>query len=96
MILLHRNSDICYLSSIQNFPGPITIDKEFLGFGNSGTEEPYQKVLVGEQRFEKLLHDAKVSQQEELIEDLIDFLKQEERYVIACKSYNFIKFQKSK
>jgi uncharacterized protein with NRDE domain len=57
----------------------MTISDNILGFGNSGIEKPYKKVLAGKEKFEKIIQDASTLEQEHLIEDLIQFLKQEEK-----------------
>ncbi|KAJ8676402.1 hypothetical protein QAD02_012189 [Eretmocerus hayati] len=76
-----RTSDVLYLSSISNYPGPKVLDKRIMGFGNSGIEHPYQKVINGEREFEKIVINASTSHQESLIENLIEFLRKEKRYL---------------
>lgn len=68
-----------YLSSQLDYPGPLTVREKILGFGNSGFEKPYKKVLVGKERFEKIVKNASTSEQDNLIEELLKFLKQDER-----------------
>lgn len=62
-----------------DYPGPLKIKEKISGFGNSGFEKPYKKVLMGKERFEKIVNEASTSKQESLIEDLLQLLKQEER-----------------
>jgi len=76
-----RSSDVYYLSSELEYSGPKVLKDNILGFGNSGMEKPYQKVLAGKDRFKNLVDNASISQQEQLIEDLIQLLKQEERHL---------------
>lgn len=77
--VVFRTCDVHYISSIANFPGAKTVNEKILGFGNSGMENPYQKVLAGKEKFEKIVDTATTSQKEVLIEDLMQLLKQEER-----------------
>ncbi|XP_058794748.1 transport and Golgi organization protein 2 [Phymastichus coffea] len=76
-----RRSDVCYVSSEKGHRGPQILQDKILGFGNSGIETPYKKVLAGKEKFEKLVTNATNSQQNQLIEMLLQFLKQEERYL---------------
>lgn len=55
------------------------MDQKILGFGNSGIEKPYKKVLAGKGIFEKIVNKASTFQQEQLIEDLLKLLKREEK-----------------
>lgn len=55
---------------------------DILGFGNSPIECPYKKVEEGKKSFSSIVHNIKTSQQDELIENLLQFLKSRERYVI--------------
>ncbi|XP_014224790.1 transport and Golgi organization protein 2 [Trichogramma pretiosum] len=76
-----KSCDIFYLSSEENYPGPKKIDKSILGCGNSGLETPYQKVLFGEKQFKNIVKDAKTSDQQRLMEDLIELLKSTKRHL---------------
>ncbi|XP_014204854.1 transport and Golgi organization protein 2 [Copidosoma floridanum] len=76
-----RSSDVYYLSSEFNCSGQKTLHDDVLGFGNSSIERPYQKVLIGKDRFKKIIDNASTIRQEQLIEDLIRLLKQEERHL---------------
>ncbi|XP_011498385.1 PREDICTED: transport and Golgi organization protein 2 [Ceratosolen solmsi marchali] len=76
-----RSSSVYYLNSLLNFPGPMRISDKTLAFGNSGIEKPYKKVSIGKENFEKIVNDASTLQQEQLIENLIQFLKLEERHL---------------
>lgn len=54
---------------------------DVLGFGNSTIECPYKKVEAGKERFSSIVHNIKTSEQDELIENLLQLLKSRERYM---------------
>lgn len=54
---------------------------DILGFGNSPIECPYKKVEEGKKSFSSIVHNIKTSQQDELIENLLQFLKSRERHL---------------
>ncbi|XP_034175232.2 transport and golgi organization 2 [Osmia lignaria lignaria] len=80
LINLH-NADVHYLSSSINSMGPSSEQNSILGFSNSGLDVPYKKVEIGKKRFKNIVSNAKVSKQTELIEDLLTFLKSEEKHL---------------
>lgn len=65
------------------------MDEEILGFGNSSLDKPYKKVIVGKKKFKEIVTKASTLDQEQLIDKLIIFLKQEEKYVIVNAKVNF-------
>ncbi|KAK2582684.1 hypothetical protein KPH14_004958 [Odynerus spinipes] len=74
-------ADVHYLSSSSKSKGPEICQNDILGFGNSEIECPYKKVKVGKEKFSNIVHNAKSSQQDHLIEDLLKFLKSKERHL---------------
>ncbi|KAG7203735.1 hypothetical protein KM043_013763 [Ampulex compressa] len=80
LVNLH-NANVHYLSSCEKSTGPLTYENDVLAFGNSGTECPYRKVEKGKEKFNNIIKGAKVSEQDNLIEELLKFLKSKERYL---------------
>ncbi|XP_043673050.1 transport and Golgi organization protein 2 [Vespula pensylvanica] len=74
-------ADVYYLSSSLNSSGPKMCQNDILGFGNSPIECPYKKVEEGKKSFSSIVHNIKTSQQDELIENLLQFLKSRERHL---------------
>lgn len=79
MEFFYRNSNVYYLSSELNHPEPVILDETIIGCGNSGMQKPYKKVLAGKNKFEKIVNNISTSQQKDLIEDLLQLLKHEEK-----------------
>lgn len=80
-IIFFSNANVHYLSSCPKCTGPKICNDKILGVGNSGIDYPYKKVEVGKQHFERIIQSADVSKQDELISELISFLKSREKYV---------------
>ncbi|KOC69757.1 Uncharacterized protein C22orf25 [Habropoda laboriosa] len=76
-----KNADINYLSSSKTSTGPCSTQDSILGFGNSGLDVPYKKVEVGKEIFKNIVNNVKVSEQTNLIDKLLTFLKSEKRYL---------------
>lgn len=82
LVLLNlHNGEVHYLTSALKSEGPVLCKEEVLGFGNSGLEVPYKKVEGGKEMFRNVVENAKVERQDQLIEDLITFLKSEKRFL---------------
>ncbi|KAF5294365.1 hypothetical protein FQR65_LT10818 [Abscondita terminalis] len=54
---------------------------QILGFGNSTTTTPLQKVLNGKSQFEEIIKSYGTASKEELVERLTGFLKNEKRFL---------------
>ncbi|OXU24211.1 hypothetical protein TSAR_016550 [Trichomalopsis sarcophagae] len=76
-----KNSDVYYLSSELNHQEPTILNQTILGCGNSGMEKPYKKVVSGKNKFEKIVNNASTAQKNDLIENLLQLLKHEEKYL---------------
>ncbi|XP_046824333.1 transport and Golgi organization protein 2 isoform X1 [Vespa crabro] len=74
-------ADVYYLSSSLNSSGPKICQDNILGFGNSTIECPYKKVEAGKESFSNIVHNIKTSDQDELIENLLQLLKSRERHL---------------
>lgn len=74
-------ADVHYLNSSLKSSGLKVCHDTILGFGNSDFEYPYKKVEAGKEKFSAIVNDAKISQQDHLIESLLQFLKSKERYL---------------
>lgn len=82
LVLLNlHNGNVHYLTSALKSEGPVLCSDNVLGFGNSGLEVPYKKVEGGKEMFRNIIENAKVERQEELIEELIKFLKSKKRFL---------------
>lgn len=80
LINLH-NANVDCLSSSSKSTGPFSCEDTVLGFSNSGFDIPYKKVERGKEKFKNIVTNVKVSNQAELIENLLKFLKSKERYL---------------
>ncbi|XP_076622208.1 transport and golgi organization 2 [Colletes latitarsis] len=80
LIDLH-NANIEYLSSSTKSTGPSSSQDAVLGFSNSGLNVPYKKVDGGKEKFKNIVNNVKVSEQADLIEKLLKFLKSKEKYL---------------
>ncbi|XP_015433873.1 PREDICTED: transport and Golgi organization 2 homolog, partial [Dufourea novaeangliae] len=80
LIDLH-NADVHCLSSSVKSQGPFTSPDTLFGFSNSNFDTPLKKVEEGKKKFRNIVNNTKVSKQAELIEELLKFLKSEERYL---------------
>lgn len=78
----NRTANVSWLSSRLESKGPQPCKGKILGFANSPVDQPYKKVEVGKEKFEKIVENASVTQQDHLVEDLLDFLKWRERHVL--------------
>lgn len=67
------------VSSALDSSSPQNCKEEILGFGNSGLEQPYKKVEVGKEMFKKIVENASTSDQENLVQSLMQFLKCKEK-----------------
>lgn len=67
-----------YLNSCTE-SGPIMCSDDIIGIGNGGIDHPYKKVEAGKEEFKLILKNADISNQNELIEKLIHFLKSKNR-----------------
>lgn len=76
-----QNAKVTWLSSPLNSKGPQRCDERILGFGNSPVDQPYKKVSVGKEKFESIVKNASISEQDILIQDLLQFLKWKERHL---------------
>ncbi|CAK9825397.1 Transport and Golgi organization 2 homolog [Anthophora retusa] len=82
LILMNlHNADINYLSSSKTSTGPCSSQDNILGFGNSGLDISYKKVNAGKEIFKSIINNVKVSEQTNLVDKLLIFLKSEERYL---------------
>jgi len=70
-----------YLSSCAKSDGPKICDSDVIGIGNSGIDHPYKKVEVGKEEFKHIIQNVDVSKQDNLIEELLNFLKLKKKYV---------------
>ncbi|EZA54060.1 transport and Golgi organization protein 2 homolog [Ooceraea biroi] len=74
-----NNADIHYLSSNVTSSGPQMCHDNIIGVGNSGIECPYKKVEKGKEEFRHIVQNVNTSKQDNLIDELINFLKSEKR-----------------
>ncbi|CAK9805326.1 Transport and Golgi organization protein 2 homolog [Anthophora plagiata] len=82
LILMNlHNADINYLSSSKTSTGPCSSQDSILGFGNSGLDISYKKVNAGKEIFKSIINNVKVSEQTNLVDKLLTFLKSKERYL---------------
>ncbi|XP_076230899.1 transport and golgi organization 2 [Calliopsis andreniformis] len=75
------NAGVYYLSSAVNSTGPCSSQDTVLGFSNSGLGVPFKKVEVGKEIFRNIVNNAKVPNQSDLIEELIQFLKLKDKHL---------------
>lgn len=76
------NADVHYLNSSPRSVGPVIYrNTTALGFGNSEIECPYKKVEVGKEQFLNIVRDIKITQQDNLIENIMQLLKSKERHL---------------
>lgn len=70
-----------YLSSCAKSDGPKICNSDIIGIGNSGIDRPYKKVEMGKEEFKHIIQNVDISKRDDLIEELINFLKSEKKYV---------------
>lgn len=75
------NADVHYSSSCAKSGGSKICNNDIIGIGNSGIDHPYKKVEVGKEEFKHIIQNKDVSKQDNLIEELINFLKSKKKYV---------------
>ncbi|XP_043473640.1 transport and Golgi organization protein 2 isoform X1 [Leptopilina heterotoma] len=75
------NANVRWLSSPSDMKAPQTSEEKILGFGNSPFDQPYKKVQVGKETFEILVKNASVKDQQQLIQNLLEFLKCSDRHL---------------
>ncbi|KAI4497044.1 hypothetical protein M0802_007790 [Mischocyttarus mexicanus] len=82
LILINMyTADVYYLSSSLNSSEPKICQDNVLGFGNSSMECPYKKVEVGKDKFASIVSNVKTSQQDDIIENLLELLKLKEKHL---------------
>ncbi|XP_033333811.2 transport and golgi organization 2 [Megalopta genalis] len=75
------NANVNCLSSSTKSIGPSTTQDAISGFSNSDFDIPFKKVEEGKEKFKSIVMNATVSEQADLIEKLLTFLKSKERYL---------------
>ncbi|XP_051168869.1 transport and Golgi organization protein 2 [Leptopilina boulardi] len=75
------NAKVRWFSSPSHMKAPQTSDEKIFGFGNSQFDKPYKKVQYGKKKFEELVKNASINNQNELIEKLLEFLKCSQRHL---------------
>ncbi|XP_067215512.1 transport and Golgi organization 2 homolog isoform X2 [Linepithema humile] len=81
LLLDLNNADVHYLSSCAKSGGPKVCNSDIIGIGNSGIDHPFKKVEVGKKEFKHIIQNVDVSKQDDLIEELINFLKSEKKHL---------------
>ncbi|XP_014479592.1 PREDICTED: transport and Golgi organization protein 2 homolog [Dinoponera quadriceps] len=82
LILLNLyNANVHYLNSCIGSTGPIMCNSDIIGIGNSGLDRPYKKVEAGKEEFKRIVKNADITNQNNLIEELVNFLKSKKRYL---------------
>lgn len=76
-----NNADVHYLSSCTKSGSPRICNSDIIGVGNSGIDHPYKKVEAGKEEFKHIIQNMDVSKQDDLIEELINFLKSKKKYL---------------
>ncbi|XP_046738567.1 transport and Golgi organization protein 2 isoform X3 [Diprion similis] len=75
------NTDVSLLCSAENSEGPEKCLDNILGFGNSPMSRPLKKVTSGKERFKNIVQDAKILDQDKIIENIMLFLKWNEKHL---------------
>ncbi|XP_011143841.1 transport and Golgi organization 2 homolog isoform X2 [Harpegnathos saltator] len=76
-----NNANVHYLNSCVECTGPMMCNSDIIGIGNSGIDYPYKKVETGKEEFKVIVKNADISNQNNLIEKLVNFLKSKERHL---------------
>ncbi|KAF7992452.1 hypothetical protein HCN44_001777 [Aphidius gifuensis] len=75
------NIDVNYFSNSIKTQGPEKCDDVIIGFGNSVYNRPYKKVTNGKEIFKSIVNNAKVHEEDQLIEKLFQFLQLKEQHL---------------
>ncbi|XP_032679747.1 transport and Golgi organization protein 2 homolog isoform X1 [Odontomachus brunneus] len=76
-----NNANVHYLNNCVESIGPIICNSDIIGIGNGGIDHSYKKVEAGKEEFKLIIKNAHTSNENNLIEELINFLKSKERHL---------------